>query len=309
MQNPNIGKGLRKTPVDKRDKKFRHNRLFGSMNLSLLPENFYDPEYPKIKNQRDTDFCTGFASAAVSEDQEGVELSPEFPFAMAKEISGEDIETWGADLRTLCKVHKQIGAIEESESPYHVGEKPRDFLADPKNWQEVKQKAIKHQKKSFTPVHTGPYTAFDNIRVALWQHRDDHDKKSVFTGVDWFPSMDHVSGGLIPNRRFGTDKGDGNPAGHAIKIRWKGWKTIAGTVYLIIQNSWGDGVGDRGLYYIPAIPFNQLSASYGAFMFIDETPEDIQKKISLLSQLVNLLQQLLFILQKSGRDVLHALGL
>lgn len=286
--------GLLKTPVDKRD--LKHNKYFGGFNINQLPANFYDEEYPKIKNQKDTDFCTGFASAAVSEEQEGVELSPEFIYAMGKKISGDGISEWGADLRTICKVHTKIGAIEQKEAKYTVETQTRNFLANPMSWKDVEDFAVKHQKKTYLRIDTGVYDTFDNVRVALWLHKDDVDKKAVFCGIDWFPEMT-VQGGVMPNRRMGVDIGDGQPQGHAIKIRPKGWKTINGQLYLIIQNSWGEEYGDKGLFYIPRTLFNQVNAFYGAFMFVDMTPDDVKQMTSLYQQALNILQQIFWLMK------------
>ena len=47
-----------------------------------------------------------------------------------------------------------------------------------------------------------------------------------------------------PSRR---DKATG---GHAMLV--VGWKYINGKVHFILLNSWGNGVGDKALFYMPA---------------------------------------------------------
>lgn len=114
-QQDNRG-GLRPLPPDSRD--FSFGAIFGLPKLEELPDVYFIPPLA-IKNQGNSDMCAAFASASVSSDQEGVDLSAEYVFAQGKKLEG-DWTTWGLDLRTICKVHVKIGAIEQSQSPYEL---------------------------------------------------------------------------------------------------------------------------------------------------------------------------------------------
>jgi len=97
--------------------------------------------------------------------------------------------------------------------------------------------------------------------------------------------------------------------GHAIKIPSK-WKKD----YLLLQNSYGEGIGEKGLHWVHRDIINKCF-TYGALMFVDYpagmTKEDILKisKISimekiagLLKQVVSLYQQLIYKIQYGFRD-------
>ena len=79
--------GLLPLPKDKKD--FSFGSVFGSADLAELPLEFRIGTPLQIKNQFNSDMCTAFGSSSVSEDQEGVLLSPEYIFAKTKQIAGE----------------------------------------------------------------------------------------------------------------------------------------------------------------------------------------------------------------------------
>lgn len=147
--------------------------------------------------------------------------------------------------------------------------KTRDFIADWRNWDNLdsldKLAAI-HKKETFFAV-SGKYDTFDNIRVALWQHRQK--KSTIVTGTlfrnEWFSSKS----GIIP-MGYGSD---GVP--HAFKIF--GQKVIDGKLYLVAQLSQGVEYGDNGLFYFPREVVNKEIGKYGIFMFKDISREEAEK--------------------------------
>lgn len=141
--------GLKTLPYDARD--FSFGAIFGLPKLEELPDVYFIPPLA-IKDQGNSDMCAAFASISASEDQEGVELSPEYVFMKAKEMEG-DYTTWGLSLRDVCKVLTKIGSIEMKDAPFSLATKDRDFLANFSNWPpELDGKAIKHKKASYFAV-------------------------------------------------------------------------------------------------------------------------------------------------------------
>ena len=141
--------GLQKLEKDKRD--FSLGKIVAYPALSELPENFEHTPF-KVKDQGSSDFCAAFASTSASELQEGVELSPEFLFAMSKQISG-NVNAWGQDLRSIAKAHVKIGCIEKTQAPYSLDTQSVEFLRDPKNWPtDLDNEALVHAKQSYWSV-------------------------------------------------------------------------------------------------------------------------------------------------------------
>ena len=215
QKQKDIKGGLLPLPRDIRDLKL--GAIIKLPELSELPDKFII-EPLSIKNQIDfqgknTDSCTAFASCGASELQEGVELCPEWTFAITK-IG--NLKSWGADLRSACKTHIKYGAIEKQESPYTYENKTADFLRDINNWADLKDLAIKHKKKAFVSV-VGQYNNFDDIRASLYYFRNE--KRSVIIGVLWNWNLSDV---------FLTKK-SGNGYGHAVYVI--GWDKD----YLIIS--------------------------------------------------------------------------
>lgn len=262
MRKLQIQEGLRPTPKDLRD--FSLGGVFGQMDVKLVPdEDFVVAEPLKIKNQKKTDMCTAFSLCAVSEDQEKVILDENFCFAKIKEQRGE-YKGWGADLRSGCKVAKRIGFIPWSDTPFMWEGLGRNFVANWHNWKKFPKlllKALKHKKESFFKVD-GRYDLFDNLRVALWQNIAE--RRSIYTGCAWQKGWTYCKGGIIPKRI--TNSG----IGHAVKIF--GQKMINGEPYLMLQNSFGTQVGDKGIFYVPRNIINTYF-NYGAYMFKDMPPE------------------------------------
>ena len=251
--------GLQPTPKDTRD--FQLGAIFQLPPLSELPTDFVLEGF-EIKNQGESDFCSGYATTGMSELQEGVILSPEYSFAMSKKLSG-DIDGWGQDMRNALKTHTKIGALPQSASPYSTANKPISFLRDPANWPDtLLEQAKPHQKEAYMKVSgNSSLDAFDAIRATIWKWKDE--KRSVALGLAWsWPS----------NAIILEEAGQG--FGHMLYII--GFRTINGTPYLVIVNSWGKQAGDQGTHLISMKVINYFEGVYGAYMFVDKTREDIQ---------------------------------
>lgn len=252
--------GLKPLVKDKRD--FNLQRTFGSI-ASAPNYDFSIGDPLSLKQQFDSDFCAAFGIAAASEYQEGVELSPEFQFALIKKITG-DPEAWGADLRTACKSAVKYGSLEKTLAPYTLVNKDRNFLANLDNWLELKddklEEARKHAKKSFFSVSEG-VDIFHNIRTALWQNIAQ--KRAIITGMVWRYSWFNNTG-LISAKY----EEEGTP--HA--FIFTGQKIINGEPHLVAQLSSGRQTGDNGFFYFPKEVVNK-EATFGNFMFVDMPPE------------------------------------
>ena len=106
--------GLNPLPPDNRD--FKLGAAFTLPALSELPAEFEHPILG-ISDQGNSDMCGAFSSCSASELQEGVKLVPEYQFALIKELEGGDVDSFGADLRSIMKSHVKIGALEEKYRP------------------------------------------------------------------------------------------------------------------------------------------------------------------------------------------------
>lgn len=253
--------GLLPTPKDDRD--FKLGAVTTLPALSELPANFILSGF-KIKNQRDSDFCTAYATCGASELQEGVRLSPEWVFAKSKEISG-DPEAWGQIIRNSLKVHTNHGAPEATECTLTVTNTDLDKLRYIENYpRSLDKKAIKHIKKSYVSV-IGQYDAFDDIRASIWKYRKE--RRAVITGVDFGWRSDQTTFEVIPT--------DGE--GHCMYV--VGWVTENGFCRLVYVNSNGYEVGDNGVHYVGRTVVNHFVPKYDAFMFVDMEPDQIRYMI------------------------------
>ena len=274
--------GLRIPTYDPRD--LSHKKHFGAFDISLLPKDFEGVEPLKIKNQLFSDECTAFSSTSVSESQEGVELSPDYTFAKTKQIEG-DYKSFGGDPRDVCKAHIKFGALEQKDAPFTLEKDGRDFVANWKNWPEdLDRLASVHKKGAFFKCDSGK-DLFDSIRIALFTNKNE--KRDVFTGCYWQPEWTYAGGGIVPKI-----SGNSEDSPHAIKAF--GWKEINGEPYLKVQNSYGLGVGQNGIFYFPREVVNKFMFAY---TFSDFDPEAIKamqwKLLALMYDLLILLKRAL----------------
>ena len=251
-----ITQGLRPTPKDDRD--YKLGALFQLPELSELPADFV-LEGHTIKNQQDSDFCSGFAVTGMSELQEGVLLSPEYQFALSKTLSG-DTEEWGQDARTAMKTAVKLGSLEKSKTSYSLESKDVSFLRDIKNWPNYLEEAKRHQKSVYLKVE-GKYDAFDDIRASIYKWRDE--KRAVALGLNFGWGSNEV---ILEEPKSGF--------GHMLYAI--GWKSLNGIPYLVIVNSWGKEAGDQGTHLLSRKVVNYYNDMYGAYMFVDKPREDIQ---------------------------------
>lgn len=257
MENKSvITPGLEKLAYDKRDLSL--GGIFGFAKLTDVPDIDWIVKEPlKMKNQLDKDFCTGYTVTEVSEDQEGVELSPDFQYAASCRIRG-DYTKWGMDLRIAFKSAVEYGSLAVSDVPFLTDDKTRDFLANPVNWPlECWEKATAYKKQTFYAAD-GPYDIFDNIRSNLWKYKEEH--RTIGVGAKWRNSWISAPNGVVP------DVYEDDGFGHAFKIF--GQKMINGEPHLIAQLSNGD-IGDNGIYYFKRSVVNREFGDYGQFMYQD----------------------------------------
>lgn len=252
------------------DDDFSHSRVFGILGLSELPtQDFFVSEPREIKNQDinyPSDFCAAYAACEVSEDQEAVNLVPEYTFAKAKQLlavkqSDNILEQYGLNLRDVCMAALQ-GFLERDYDPFgcDTENRPeRTFIADWRNWPaDLDQLAADHRKNSFFTID-GPYDRFDNYRMAMWQNRAE--SRSILTGVYWRQSWTQAPQGVIPPTYEETPR-----LPHALKIF--GQVTIDGVMYLAAQLSDGATIGDCGVFYFSREIVNK-EFGFGEFTFKD----------------------------------------
>ena len=274
---------------------FSRSKTFGaSINLASIPTDFDLQPDAKVLNQLSSTHCTAFANSMVSSIQEGVELSPEYAIQKTKLLMGGDPHRWGADPDMALKAHVKFGCIQQSDNPWKLSEWGSFFVEDPANWKargELDFKAIPFQKKSYMKVD-GYGNLFDSIRATMWESYQAYKaygvsskKRAVSLGMMWQPEWTYCANGIIPKiSGFNTD------LAHNVLVR--GTKLINGEIYLIIQNSWGDGIGDKGLFYFPKEVINSKYVLF-AKTFEDKDPSEVKaEQWGIMAQLYNLLMKL-----------------
>lgn len=258
-------------PRSKDLRDFKHHLVYGTVDdLTTLPTTLNRRPLFPIKDQKNTSFCTAFATAAASEYQEKVELSPLYQAAKIGQLAGYPI-VGGADPRIALQAAVLYGSLEQKDVPagFTLEETTAAKLADWNYWPaNLDPKAWPHEKESFFDATTGPHDIFDNMRVALALAKDE-DGVLICTS-QWYEEWNNPLNGIVPQgvNAYG----------------WHDWDIIdytnqAGTQYMVAQNSYGDVYGDHGLFYLTreninmafAVPFS------GASIYRDLDPNIVKR--------------------------------
>ena len=246
--------GLRELPQDDRD--LQLGAVFSLPDVSQLPSSFV-LEDTWIADQGTSDFCSAFSAIRASMLQEGVELSPEFSFALSKVISG-DPEEWGQDLRTACKTLQKFGSLPKKDAPYSLANASPEDLRNIEFWGDLDpllEKAEPYKKKTYLSAGT----SFDEIRSAIYRFRNE--KRAVIFGVIWDYAW---TTSQLQMENVPTDGG-----GHAMTII--GWDGD----YAIVKNQYPVAPAQGHRMHKRII--DHFVKKFGAFMFVDITPEEARK--------------------------------
>ena len=283
--------GLKWTFKNKIDpRKFKRSKLFGAnIDVNAIPDFDLAPTLT-IKNQLDSSMCTAFANTGISGIQEGMELSPEYAFQKTRALMGSP-HSWGADPDAAMKAHVKFGCIEEKDSPLHLGIDGQYKIEDPTNWDKnLDIAASVHRKRAYLEVD-GYKDRFDSILATMYESYQKFqqtlnlsDLRAVSTGLDW--SFQDAPNGIVSQT-------ESDSAQHNVFA--KGKRTINGIPYIVIQNSYGEDVGDKGLYFFPRDILNQNILF--ARVFEDMDPDELKRQWGILAKIFDMMMSVLKILK------------
>lgn len=203
---------------------------------SLKNYDFIVSKPLEIFNQYDTDMCTAFVATSIAEDHFGIKLEPTYLFAKScKERKSTDKYM---DIKYLRNAIIKYGILPKYISPFSIDTHNRDFLVNWNNWPVNLDKFAYKYHASLLERIWGFMSNFDLIRGALYK-----TNKPIMAGIYWQQEWDKQKDGIISSRFQ-----DYKYFPHAVKVI--GQKNINGEIYLVVQNSRGENVGDKGIFYI-----------------------------------------------------------
>lgn len=228
---------------------YSHHKTFGATPVDQLPDEYL--LVSTILDQGTTNECTAFASCAIQESQHGIQFDPQWFFEQEGVVNGS-VSPDGYDMRVTMDTGVKIGF-----KPLAGG--------SPEYYKEGGY-------YSLIPGFFSSVDLFDSIRQAMWQAKDE--KKCANLGVLWMNDW-------IPTTIIDSNTPRTSPLSlHAIKCA--GWTTRSGIPYLVIQNSWGAGRGEGGLYLFSR---DQINKWFREGAYIWRTPQeqvDIQRENAIL---------------------------
>ncbi len=268
----------------KRDpRRFKAHKTFGTFPIEQVP-NTFNFQRPEIKDQIDTNFCSGFAGAYMIEKETGITMSPEYIIQKEVSISGYDPNNFfGVDVDTSHKAVYRYGTIKQSDSPFTVGKDTSSKIANPENWDiGLDNIAIDPFHSSFEIKKDGYKDLFDAMRATMWSQKVWLDCAGYFV-----PEWMYASKGMIP-KQFIKQEINGHKFVICDSVE------INGEPYLVIANSWGKRMGDNGFYYLPREAANTL---FDVSIYTKEDPTNIKQQqwnliVKILDYMITMLRKI-----------------
>lgn len=267
---------------------YSHRRTFGAPTVPLPPTLGRTPL--SIKDQGITSYCTAFATAAVSEYQEKMILSPEYQTAKEGQYQGKPIYD-GTSPEVALETARKYGSLPQEQSPLLFS---RDGWLTPAEWRNypptLDGQAIMHRKDSYYHVTK----SYQGIKDALFQAKAENGV--VLICGRWFSSWNNPVGGIVPT------PSDTYITLHAYVVY--DWMTCAdGVERLKCQLSQGKSFGDAGTLYLSPdcikATFGNSWAGTDAFIFRDDNGQNnIAVQITKLQELIGILRNLIELLKR-----------
>lgn len=206
--------------------------------FSLLPAEWsLRDKMPPVYNQGELGSCTANAIGACVEYQEMKQGQPSvmpsrlFIYWNERKLEGTTASDSGAQIRDGIKVVATFGAPPETDWPYDITQ----FAAEPPP--QAYQDARKHLASYGRVVQSA-----HSFQASLFFHRP------VVFGFAVFESFESIGpDGIMP---FPDPHRERLLGGHAVVI--VGYRQINNQLYFEVRNSWGDGWGDQGYFWMPA---------------------------------------------------------
>lgn len=197
---------------------------------------------PAVYDQGQLGSCTANAVAGAVQFQQlrqgeaegGVVPSRLFIYWNERALEGTTGSDSGAMIRDGIKVVAKLGAPPESLWPYDVSR----FAVKPSV--DVFSAGLPFRALSYSR----PYRTSYSLRKLLASGRPFVFGFTVFSS---FESASVASNGIVPMPVVDTEEVLG---GHAVLA--VGYKWVDGHLYFEVRNSWSDGWGDHGYFWMPA---------------------------------------------------------
>jgi hypothetical protein len=227
--------GAVKDAQDKRD--YRASGVVAS--IEIPQQKFVLEDLFNSKNQGPRGSCTSQAQTHHKERQEKTRLAARFVMAVVKSLI-EGNTNWGAMTRNTFKAVKDWGVPKEEMLPEPGPEMTwEEYIDTNKISKECFDDALNHKSQSYWSVDRD----IDFIRNVLL-----NQKQSVVISMAWYKIFNTPINGVL------SIDFNGDYSGHAVEI--KGFDDF--NKWFIVKNSWGEGWGDKGDFYLPYSIFYQV---------------------------------------------------
>lgn len=249
---------------------YSHHLTFGSpvkTTKLLLPPAGLGRKPLSIKDQGQSNYCTGYTIAEVIENQTGVLMSEAYVVALEGMLAGSPIFA-GVDPMTALQTGRKLGALAKASAPLSFEKDGWQIPAEYQSWpRELLELAYMYHRPSFYSITAGgpdDFDIYESIRLALWDARDD--KAPIVAFGYWYPQWQQIgSNGVLPTPT--------TPPWTRHAYTMLDW-TEKGIIVLSHQ---GEKYGDGGICYLPQEAANYVFKDFiqnglGMYIYRSKNP-------------------------------------
>ena len=226
--------------------------------------NFLVCDQPTVIDIGEQDLSVPAAAILALSQQEDSPCDLLYTLAAARHCRSNDTSIgFGCDLRSVCLSIIRHGVLPLDMTPFSVSQCRSKWAS----WTSYSSTTSFNLHRAAASRRKGAYFSldppppgrdlFDSIRAVCWSMHAA--KRAVIAGCKWRPLWLQQGAIIGPSRCKGGLL-------HAIRIL--GQKIINDIIYLVVAPSFGQNVGDRGLFYFPREIINR-ELHYGCYVFKD----------------------------------------
>lgn len=190
----------------------------------------------EIKQQAGSDFCLGCVISSIGEEYANEPCEEAYSFAAGRAESGQPLSANGLLPKAALMGAIKHGVLPKRLSPYSIATHGRDFCADWNNWKGLEHLALK------------PFQSF--YRVSGYEATMLREQTSLIIGLFWEEAWDKNPVMTPPDDTWNHFEPH--------EIRAIGMKDGR----MVLQNSRGADVGDKGVWYMSSEDYTAISHAY-----------------------------------------------
>jgi hypothetical protein len=261
-QRRHLRAGSRPWRWDPRETGFSHKKHFGSASPQALPKDGLKRPRRPVEDQLYTLRCGAYSAAVSNGYIRSIRFHPDWQAIKIGKKQGYSVDIKGSEPRACMSSLRDDGSIPFDASVVHLAQHRMEETANPFNYPATADDMAQHNRITAYLGVDDKFDYFDDIKWALFRAYNPATRTGpvVHAFGTWYDEWTEAPHGFVPSfyQSF--------TGWHA--YLFVDWCNIDGREYLIAQNSYGSGLGDKGFFYFPREVVNREFAKWGSALKI-----------------------------------------